>query len=46
MVTIAAIPDRRAEGGIAKKMGHLIMMEEPELLAETCLGFLRRRKII
>ena len=46
MDTIAAIPDGLAEGGIAKKMGHLIMMEEPELLAEACLGFLRRRKII
>ena len=29
MDTIAAIPDGLAEGGIAKKMGHLIMMEEP-----------------
>jgi pimeloyl-ACP methyl ester carboxylesterase len=46
MDTIAAIPDGLAEGGIAKKMGHLIMMEGPELLAETCLGFLRRREII
>jgi len=46
MDTIAAIPDGLAEGGIAKKMGHLIMTEGPEPLAETCLGFLRRRKII
>jgi pimeloyl-ACP methyl ester carboxylesterase len=33
MDTIAAIPNGLAEGGIAKKMGHL-MMEQPELLAE------------
>jgi hypothetical protein len=32
--------------GICVGGGHLIMMEEPELLAEACLGFLRRRKII
>ena len=35
-----------AEGGIAPRMGHLIMMEEPERLAEACLGFLRRRGIL
>ncbi len=44
--TIEAIPNGLAEGGIAKGMGHLIMMEQPELLAEACLGFLQRREII
>ena len=44
--TIAAIPDGLAEGGIAPHMGHLIMMEEPERLAEACLGFLYRRGIL
>ena len=44
--TIEAIPNGLAEGGIAKGMGHLIMMEQPEKLAEACLGFLRRRKVI
>ena len=44
--TIDAIPDGLAEGGIAKGMGHLIMMEQPEKLAEACLTFLRGRKII
>jgi pimeloyl-ACP methyl ester carboxylesterase len=46
MDTIAAIPDGLAEGGIAKGMGHLIMMEQPKKLAEACLDFLRRRSII
>ena len=46
MDTIAGIPHGLAEGGIAKGMGHLIMMEEPEQLAEACLGFLRRRQIL
>jgi pimeloyl-ACP methyl ester carboxylesterase len=27
-------------------MGHLIMMEQPERLAEACLDFLRRRSIL
>jgi pimeloyl-ACP methyl ester carboxylesterase len=44
--TIAAIPNGLAEGGIAKGMGHLIMMEQPERLAEACVDFLRRREII
>lgn len=44
--TIKAIPNGLAEGGIAKGMGHLIMMEDPDGLAEACLGFLRRREII
>jgi len=44
--TLAAIPHGLAEGGIAKGMGHLIMMEQPERLAEACLGFLRRRGIL
>lgn len=44
--TMAAIPAGLAEGGIAKGMGHLIMMEDPQGLAAACLGFLRRRKII
>ena len=44
--TIAEIPDGPAGGGIPPQMGHLIMMEEPEQLAEACLGFLRRRAIL
>ena len=44
--TIAAIPNGLAEGGIARGMGHLIMMEQPERLAEACLGFLKRRGIL
>ena len=44
--TIAAIPDGLGEGGIARGMGHLIMMEDPQGLAEACLGFLRRRQIV
>ena len=44
--TIDMIPDGLAEGGIADGMGHLIMMEQPEKLAEACLDFLKRRKII
>lgn len=44
--TINAIPNGLAEGGIAKGLGHLIMMEDPEGLAEACLAFLRRRAII
>ena len=44
--TMAAIPAGLAAGGIAKGMGHLIMMEDPQSLAAACLGFLRRRKII
>ena len=44
--TIQNIPNNLAEGGIAKGMGHLIMMEQPELLAEACIAFLKRREII
>jgi pimeloyl-ACP methyl ester carboxylesterase len=44
--TLAAIPKGLGEGGIAKGMGHLIMMEQPEKLAEACIGFLQRRAII
>ena len=44
--TVAAIPDGLAEGVIAKDMGHLIMMEQPEKLAAACLDFLRRRGIL
>ena len=44
--TIAAIPNGLAEGGIAQGMGHLIMMEQPEKLAEVCTSFLKRRKVI
>ncbi len=44
--TLAAIPNGLGEGGIAKGMGHLIMMEQPERLAEACIGFLKRRQII
>ena len=44
--TIASIPNGLAEGGIAKGMGHLIMMEQPQKLAAACLKFLRRRQII
>lgn len=44
--TIAAIPNGLGEGGIAEGMGHLIMMEQPERLAEACLDFLRRRSIL
>jgi pimeloyl-ACP methyl ester carboxylesterase len=46
METLAGIPNGLGEGGIAKGMGHLIMMEQPEQLAEACLAFLRRRQII
>jgi pimeloyl-ACP methyl ester carboxylesterase len=44
--TLAAIPNGLGEGGIAKGMGHLIMMEQPEQLAAACIGFLQRRRII
>jgi pimeloyl-ACP methyl ester carboxylesterase len=44
--TIEAIPNGLAEGGIAKGVGHLIMMEQPKRLADACLKFLRGRQII
>jgi len=44
--TLEKIPDKLGEGGIAKGMGHLIMMEQPEQLAEACIGFLKRRAIL
>ncbi|MFL2583831.1 MAG: alpha/beta fold hydrolase [Gammaproteobacteria bacterium] len=44
--TIEAIPNGLAEGGIAAGVGHLIMMEQPKMLAEACLKFLRGRQII
>ena len=44
--TLALIPEGLGEGAIGKEMGHLIMMEEPEKLANACITFLKNRSII
>ncbi len=44
--TLALIPDGLGEGRVAEGMGHLIMMEQPEKLAEACTAFLKARSIL
>ncbi len=44
--TLALIPEGLGEGEVGKEMGHLIMMEEPEKLADACITFLKIRSII
>ena len=44
--TVALVPDGLGEGIVAEEMGHLIMMEQPERLAETCVEFLQRRGVL
>lgn len=44
--TLKLIPEGLGEGRVAQGVGHLIMMEQPEKLAEACLEFLKKRAIV